>query len=79
LSRTIPSIESTSVATSPLADAATRRADRFCNDEFQRGLARWNRARLAPGFPDEDWPGAEARDGRMRRMEGEFLDSLRAE
>ncbi|MGZ8285572.1 MAG: iron-containing redox enzyme family protein [Allosphingosinicella sp.] len=67
------------MATSPLADAAPCRADRFRNDEFQRGLARWNRARLAPGFPDEDWPGAEERDGRMRRLEGEFLDSLRSQ
>ena len=63
---------------SPLADARPR-ASRFCNDEFQRGLARWNRARLAPGFPDEDWPGAEERDGRMRRQEGQFLDALRAD
>lgn len=66
------------MATSLLADAVPGRASRFCNDDFQRGLARWNRARLAPGFPDEDWPGAEERDGRMRRQEGEFLDSLRA-
>ena len=73
-----PLIESTSVATSPIADAASQRAFRFSNDEFQRGLARWNRARLAPAFPDEDWPGAEERDCRMRRLEGEFLDALRA-
>jgi hypothetical protein len=67
------------LATSPLADAAPGRADPFCNDDFQRGLARWNRARLAPGFPDQDWPGGEERDVRMRRQEGEFLDSLRAD
>lgn len=67
------------MATILLADAAPGRAFRFCNDDFQRGLARWNRARLAPGFPDEDWPGAEERDGRMRRLEGEFLDALRAD
>ena len=66
------------MATSPIADAASGRVDSFSNDEFQRGLARWNRARLAPGFPDEDWLRAEERDGRMRRREGEFLDSLRA-
>ena len=66
------------MATSLLADADSGRASGFCNDDFQRGLARWNRARLAPGFPDEDWPGAEERDVRMRRMEGELLDSLRA-
>jgi len=67
------------LATSLLADAAPGRLDRFCNDDFQRGLARWNRARLAPGFPDGDWPGAEQRDARLRRQEGEFLDALRAE
>ena len=67
------------MATSFSADAASCRAGRFCNDEFQRSLSRWNRARLAPGFPDEDWPGAEARDARLRRLEGEFLDALRAQ
>jgi hypothetical protein len=67
------------LATSALADAASARAFRFCNDDFQRGLARWNRARLAPGFPDQDWPGADERETRMRRQEGEFLDALRAD
>jgi hypothetical protein len=67
------------LATSPLADAAPGRADRFRSDDFQRALARWNRARLAPGFPEGDWPGAEEHDFRMRRQEGEFLDALRAE
>ncbi len=69
----------TVLATSPLADAGSGRAFHFRTDDFQRGLARWNRARLAPGFPDEVWPGAEERDARMRRLEGEFLDSLRAQ
>ncbi len=67
------------MATSLLADAVFGRASRFCNDDFQRGVARWNRARLAPAFPEGDWPGAEERDARMRRQEGEFLDALRAE
>jgi hypothetical protein len=67
------------LATSLLADPRPGRADRFCNDDFQRGLARWNRARLVPGFPDGDWRRAEERDSRMRRQEGEFLDSLSAE
>jgi len=64
------------LATSALVDRA---ASRFFTDDFQRGLARWNRTRLVPGFPDEDWPAAEAYDSRMRRLEGEFLDALRAE
>jgi hypothetical protein len=67
------------LATSFLADPAPGRTHPFCNDDFQRGLARWNRARLAPGFPDEDWPGAEERDSRLRRQEGRFLDALRAD
>jgi Iron-containing redox enzyme len=64
------------LATSALLDPVP---SRFFNDAFQRGLARWNRTRLVPGFPDEDWPAAEAHDARMRRHEGEFLDALRAE
>jgi hypothetical protein len=54
-------------------------ASSFFNDDFQRGLARWNRARLAPGFPEDGWRGEEARDSRMRILEGEFLEALRAE
>ena len=72
-------VKGTSLATSLFADADSARASRFRNDDFQRGLARWNRARLAPAFPDPDWPGAEERDARLRRQEGEFLDALRAE
>jgi hypothetical protein len=29
-------------------------SSRFPGDEFQRGLARWNRRRLAPGLPGDD-------------------------
>lgn len=67
------------MATSFIADAAPGRAYCFCNDDFQRGLSRWNRARLAPAFPDDVWPGADERDSRMRRLEGGFLDALRAD
>jgi hypothetical protein len=54
-------------------------ASSFFNDDFQRGLARWNRARLAPGFPGDGWAAEEARDSRMRLLEGELLEALRAE
>ena len=64
------------MATSPIAGAP---ASRFFTDAVQRDLARWNRTRLVPAFPDEAWPAAEAHDARMRRQEGEFLDALRAE
>lgn len=67
------------LATAPQVDLAPAGESRFLADEFQRGLARWNRARLAPGFPDELWLGAAERDERMRRQESEFLDALRAE
>jgi hypothetical protein len=67
------------LATSLLADQNAGFGSPFFNDDFQRGLARWNRARLVPAFPDEDWPGTQALDERMRRQEGGFLDALRAE
>lgn len=67
------------MATSLLADQNAGFGSPFFNDDFQRGLARWNRARLVPAFPDEDWPGTQALDERMRRQEGDFLDVLRAE
>lgn len=51
----------------------------FLVDGFQRGLARWNRERLAPGFPDENWQSVHARDQRLLRLEGDFLDVLRSE
>ncbi|HEU0097562.1 MAG TPA: iron-containing redox enzyme family protein [Allosphingosinicella sp.] len=54
-------------------------ASRYLTDEFQRGLARWNRARLVPAFPDDDWPRARERDARMLIQEGEYLDALRAD
>jgi hypothetical protein len=73
------SAKGTSLATSFLRHRDAGDTQRFFTDAFQRGLARWNRVRLAPGFPDGEWPGAEERDGRMRRQEGEFLDSLRSE
>jgi hypothetical protein len=67
------------LASSLPADRNAGFAAPYFTDEFQRGLARWNRARLVPGFPDEDWPGMQVRDERMRRQEGDFLDALRAE
>lgn len=51
----------------------------FLNDEFQQALARWNRERLAPAFPTADWQSRLERDGRMLRLEGGFVEELRAE
>jgi hypothetical protein len=67
------------LATSLLADRIAGASSLFLTDAFQRNLSRWNRTRLAPGFPDVDWPGEAERDERMRRQEGEFLAALRAE
>ncbi len=56
-----------------------KRSSQFLNDGFQRGLAKWNRRRLAPGFPSDDWQSQMDEDHRMQRLEGAFLEELRAE
>jgi hypothetical protein len=67
------------LATSLLADRNPDLAPAFLADAFQRSLARWNRTRLAPGFPDPCWRGEAEREARLRRQEGDFLAALRAE
>lgn len=54
-------------------------ASQFLNTGFQRALAKWNRRRLAPSFPDRDWRSELDEDVKMLRLEGAFLDELRAE
>ena len=51
----------------------------FLNDAFQQRLAHWNRARLAPAFPADDWQAQIADDLAMLRLEGGFVEELRAE
>jgi hypothetical protein len=51
----------------------------FFTDSFQRGLAHWNRERMKPGFPEADWQKTLERDLRMTRLEGGFMEELRAE
>ena len=51
----------------------------FLKDSFQRGLAHWNRERLEPGFPSDDWQRVFERDVKMQRLEGGFLEELRDE
>jgi hypothetical protein len=51
----------------------------FLTDSFQRGLAHWNRERLAPGLPDGDWLRTQERDIRMLRLQAAFLEELRNE
>ncbi len=45
-------------------------------DAVQRQLARWNRTRLAPAFPND---GIDYHDGEMLALEGAMLADLRAE
>jgi hypothetical protein len=65
------------MATLPAAHGA--RPSQFLTDSFQRGLAHWNRERLAPGFPQADWQKVLERDLRMSRLEGGFIEELREE
>ncbi len=51
----------------------------FRTNAFQRRLARWNRERLAPGFPDESWRDRLSDELVLRRLEGGFVEELRAE
>jgi pyrroloquinoline quinone (PQQ) biosynthesis protein C len=48
------------------------------SDDVQQRLAQWNRRRLEPRFPDDDWDGAIDREGEMLRLEGRFLEDLRS-
>src|SRR5688572_23625579 len=64
------------MATQPLRATP---ASQFLNDRFQQRLAQWNRERLDPGFPAADWQQRIAHDATMLRLEGGFLEELRAE
>ena len=67
------------MATQPRLEAVTTASPHFASHGFQAALARWNRERLEPGFPSGDWEKTLERDQRMQRLEGQFLESLRAE
>ncbi|MGZ8311932.1 MAG: iron-containing redox enzyme family protein [Allosphingosinicella sp.] len=54
-------------------------ARRYLNDQVQRSLAEWNHRRLSPSLPESDWELKLARDHHMLRLEGNFLEALRAE
>jgi hypothetical protein len=54
-------------------------SSQFLNDGFQQALARWNRFRLAPALPTADWSRLLDEDHRMQRLEGAFVEELRAE
>lgn len=58
------------------SDAGERTRSQFLNEGFQRGLAHWNRKRLSPGEPHDEWASQLERDLRMQRLEGAFLEEL---
>ncbi|MET0270934.1 MAG: iron-containing redox enzyme family protein [Sphingomonas sp.] len=67
------------MASRPVGGTRYSDASQFLTDSFQRGLAHWNRERLAPSFPECDWQKTIERDVRMQRLEGGFLEELRSE
>jgi hypothetical protein len=67
------------MATQLAAGFASGEAPQFLADQFQKGLSRWNRERLAPQFPADDWSARLDADQRMLRLEGAFMESLRSE
>lgn len=67
------------MASNPDLLQSSRRWSQFQNDSFQQGLARWNRDRLSPALPTDDWPQQLQREFTMRRLEGAFLEELRGE
>lgn len=50
----------------------------FLRQDFQEELSRWNRQRLAPGFPDALTADRFEADRRMLRLEHGFIEELRA-
>lgn len=67
------------MASKPDLASPARRGSQFLTDSFQRGLAHWNRQRLSPAFPSDDWAQTVERDHRMVRLQGAFIEELRAE
>lgn len=47
-------------------------------EALHRGLAHWNRRRLAVQVPHADWSAELSRDQRMLRLEGAFVEAFRA-
>jgi hypothetical protein len=60
-------------------DAASAPVPTFFTESFQRRIAHWNHDRLAPQFPTADWASGIEREAQMLRLEGGFVEALRAE
>jgi hypothetical protein len=67
------------MATQMRLEAVKTASPLFFSHGFQSALATWNRDRLQPGFPYDDWEKSLERDNRFQRLEGMFIESLRAE
>jgi hypothetical protein len=63
----------------PLRSRDHTAVSQFYTDVFQQMLAKWNRTRLAPQFPNDDWQAELANAATMQRFEGAFVEELRAE
>lgn len=63
----------------PLRSRDHTTASQFYTDAFQQMLAKWNRSRLSPQFPTDDWQAQLANTATMQRFEGAFVEKLRAE
>jgi hypothetical protein len=61
-----------------LRSTAPAGGSQFLTDEFQRALAHWNHERLAPQLPHDAWREGLERDFAMLRVEGAFIEDLRA-
>ncbi len=46
-------------------------------EALHKGLARWNRRRLAVGLPTDGWREEIGEEARMRRLEGAFVEAFR--
>jgi pyrroloquinoline quinone (PQQ) biosynthesis protein C len=51
--------------------------DELLSNNVQQRLARWNRDRLAPRFPEEEWRDEIGMDAAMLDLQARFLESLR--
>ena len=67
------------MATAFLHAGEAASASQFLNDRFQRALSAWNHERLAPALPADDWQARFETDVRTQRLEGRFMEELRAE
>ncbi|WP_223640013.1 iron-containing redox enzyme family protein [Corallococcus sp. EGB] len=55
----------------------TGREDARLSERLHRSLLRFNRARLAPGFPTEGWRAAVQEETQLRLLEGEYVEAER--